>query len=248
MFINKTVIELCVLSVLISAIGTFLFTHTYFEIRDVRIEGLDAYASEKAKKIITEELSRKVLKLPANNYLLFNTDRLASELENTIAVESLSIEQKFPHSLIIHATERPVAVQFSAPNGVAYVAPDGKLVRWYEPHERIDRNPMIPIVRYGTEISDHKLFAQVIESRIIESVTNSAAAAHKITKNKFSGALLKSGTDDTITLEFNPTPSIVIRINADLTVQLKKAEVSAEKFPNAVKIDVRFADKVFVTF
>lgn len=247
MFLNKTTLEIGVLGLLIGTIATIFVRHPYFQITDIRIDGLDTYAGAVAKHAVDEAQNDVLLGAPANNYVLLQVGSLQKALQGRIALDSLQITKRFPHTLIVHAAERPAAFLVEAKNGTAYVAADGTLVRWYDSGERADTQTNYTTIHLNADMQNHALYGQVIEAgimRTLSAITSSSALIHR-------GAIRFISLDTetkTASMEFDAGLAITLRLDANIDVQLQKAQLSSGKYPNAKRIDVRFADKVFISF
>lgn len=248
MFLNKTTFELGILGAICGAAITIVVHHPYFQITDVHIEGLDSYAGEIAKRSVGEVQSASLYGVPANNYVLLQVNQIKKLLQARVVLDSVELTKRFPHTLIVHAAEREVAFLVVGPNGTAYIADDGTLVRWYNKEQvsEVDGTSFVTI-KIPQNIQNHDLRDVVLEKDIVQRmgvVASGAAALHR-------GALqfiTIEPESQTVTLQFATDVAVTMRLDADIDVQMQKAKLSSVKFPTAKKIDVRFADKVFVTF
>ncbi len=248
MFLNKTTFELGVLGAICGAAATLVIHHPYFQITDVRIEGLDTYASEIARQTVSEVQFTRLLGVPTNNYVLLQVDSMQKLLQGRVVLDSIELTKRFPHTLVVHAAEREVAFVVVGPNGIAYIADDGSLVRWYgnDDKGRADQTSHT-VIKVSQDIQSHGLREIVLEQSIVQKMRMIATSAGGIHRGALSFITLETESQ-TVTLQFATDVAITLRLDADIDVQMQKAKLSSNKFPTAKKIDVRFADKVFVTF
>lgn len=246
MFLNKTTFELGILGIICGTAVVIIVRHPYFQITDIRIEGLDTYASEIARASIDEVRSSSLYGLPRNNYVLLQVGAIEKLLQSRTVLDSVELVKRFPHTLVVRAAEREVAFVVVSPNGVAYIADDGTLVRWYAPNEQVDTARFITI-KVAENIENHGLRESVLDRETVTRlnvISNHASSLHRGSL----GYVSLEAESETATLEFVGGVAVVLRMDADIDVQMQKARLSSVKFPAAKKIDVRFADKVFVTF
>lgn len=245
---NKTTLEVCVLSFLIGSIVVLAIRHPYFQITDIRVDGVDTYAATKVKTAIDNTLRTSFLGTRTDTYLLFQSTTLDKAIRTELAVDAVQIIQRFPHTLIIHASERPIAFKVVAPNGVALIGPDGTLVRWYEPGNVQEvRNMPYPTIEQHDDIGNKTLLATVIDSGTAKTLSTVVTAATHIRGAKLTQINLADETK-TASMQFDTGLVITVRLDADIDIQLQKAELSVEKYLNAKRIDARFGDKVFISF
>ena len=86
-----------------------VFFYNFFDVRGVTLEGLKTIDSEELKNRIDERLQDKYFGyLPRKNNLFFlNLDNLKAEILSQYPIlESLEIEKKLPHELILKFKER----------------------------------------------------------------------------------------------------------------------------------------------
>ena len=248
MFLNKTTLELGVLGLLCGGAATLLIQHPYFQITDVKIEGLDSHAYAIAKKGVSEIQAAPRAGVPANNYVLLQVGGLKKLLQDRIALDSLQITKRFPHTLVVSAAERQTVFIVHAKNGVAYVAADGSLVRWYEAGTYMADGQQSNFVKVisNSEIQSHKLLETVISDQTVHILTTVVQKAPKALLGDIVSVELVDA--ETLRVLFARGASIQLRMDADIDIQIQKAELSAKKYPAARHIDVRFADKVFISF
>lgn len=249
MFLNKTTLELGVLGLLCGGAATLLVQHPYFQITDVKIEGLDSHAYAIAQKSVTEIQASSRAGVPANNYVLLQVSGLKKLLQDRIALDSLRVTKRFPHTLIVSAAERQTVFIVHAKNGVAYVASDGSLVRWYDGYTyAAEQSPQTNFIKVITsaEIQSHKLLESVIAAETVKILTT---IAHKAPTQLLGNIASMELTDaETLRVQFARGASLLLRMDGDIDIQIQKGELSAKKYPAAGQIDVRFADKVFISF
>ena len=248
MFLNKTTFELGVLGAICGAAATIAVHHPYFQITDVRIEGLDSYASEIARQTVNEVQFSRLLGVPTNNYVLLRVDSMRKLLQSRVVLDGVELTKRFPHTLVVHAMEREVAFVVAAPNGTAYIADDGSVVRWYgkDDSSQADRKNRV-IISVAQNIQTHGLRELVLDQTVVQKLNAIASMASTLHRGALSYITLALESQ-TVTLQFASDVAVTLRLDADIDVQMQKAKLSSTKFPTAKKIDVRFADKVFVTF
>lgn len=248
MFLNKTTFELGILGAICGAAITIIIRHPYFQITDVRIEGLDTYAGEIAKRSVSEIQNDSLYGVPSNNYVLLQVGKLEKLLQGRVALDSIELTKRFPHTLIVHAVEREVAFLVLGSNGTAYIADDGTLVRWYDKQQdrEIDRTNFV-VLKISGDVQSRGLRDRVLDQSVVERMNIIADSARGLHRGTLESIIIESESE-TVTLQFSTNLAVTMRLDADIDVQMQKTKLSSVKFPTAKKIDVRFADKVFVTF
>jgi len=248
MFLNKTTFELGVLGAICGAAATLVIHHPYFQITDVRIEGLDTYAGEIARQSISEVQFSRVMGVPTNNYVLLQVAHIQKLLQARVVLDSVDLTKRFPHTLVVHAAEREVAFVVVAPNGTAYIADDGSVVRWYTKDDsaRADQANHV-VISVSQDIQTHGLRESILDQSVVQKMNAISSVASTLHRGALSYITLALESQ-TVSLQFATDVSVTLRLDADIDVQMQKAKLSSTKFPTAKKIDVRFADKVFVTF
>ncbi len=246
MFLNKTTFELGILGIICGAAVVIIVQHPYFQITDIRIEGLDTYASEIARTSIDEVRSSSLYGLPRNNYVLLQVGTIEKLLQSRTVLDSVELVKRFPHTLVVRAAEREVAFVVVSPNGVAYIADDGTLVRWYQSDEQTDFG-RYTVIKVAEKIQNHGLRESILDRETVARMNVIAGHASSLHRGSL-GHISIEPESETVTLQFVGGVAVVLRLDADIEVQMQKARLSSVKFPAAKKIDVRFADKVFVTF
>jgi len=251
-FFNKTLIEVAILCALIGAIAALLFQHSFFELRDVRIEGLDAYAAARVKKALAEQRGGNRFGLSENNYSVFSVSKLQDEISAVVILDALEVTKKFPHSIIIRAQERAAVLQHKTSSGIADLDREGRVIRWYETaelNERFGQLPLLVAENNETEMMRPALGAPRVPPNVVDAAIQLVATAPRLTSSMLS-SISYAGESDAAVMRafFTSGLEVVIRTHADVTIQLRKAELSGKKYPKAKKIDARFADKVFVSF
>ena len=248
MFLNKTTFELGILGAICGAAITIVIRHPYFQITDIRIEGLDTYAGEITKRTVNEVQNSSLYGVPSNNYVLLQVSKLEKLLQGRVALDSIELTKRFPHTLIVHAVEREVAFLVIGSNGTAYIADDGTLVRWYDKQQdsEIDLTNFV-VIKISGDVQSRGLRDKVLDQSVVQRMSIIADGARGLHRGVLESISLESESE-TATLQFSSNLAVTMRLDADIDVQMQKTKLSSDKFPTAKKIDVRFADKVFVTF
>lgn len=245
---NKTAFELAVLGVVIIGGIHVMGTHAYFQISDVKVSGLDTYASGQARSVIDVYLSRSWPGLKGNSYLAVKPNKLGTEIGQRLAIDTINVKKVFPHTLLVEAGEVRMRARVIALNGEAYVSQEGLLVRWYSTTSTAPAIQNVPTVIVDKVISSHNILEPVIDKGVIDSVLHIQRAAPTISNSPLRRIHLYDEPFDKVEIEFDRGLVVAAKLSGNMDVQLRKAEVSAAKYLNAKQIDVRFADKVFVQF
>lgn len=244
LLINKTTAELGGLFVVLVGLVSLVSSHSYFSINDIKIDGLDAYAAEKARDVIDAQLNANY----SRSYVFVSEKKILAALQQELALDTSTVEKKFPHTLRVRANEVPLRMRFVAPNGQAYVSDTGELVRWYSTTSTPQLLPNEPIIFVPQEITQRAVLQQVVDQKTLDNVRAIHLQASRISRARLTGILLSDTSTDRAELIFERSAKVITKQSADMTIQLRKAALAAEKYQNAKTIDVRFADKVFVTF
>lgn len=246
LFLNKTTFELGILGIICGAVLTIVIHHPYFQITDIKIEGLDTYAAEIAKRTISHVQHDSFYGIPANNYVFLQVAQIEKLLQERIALDNVELTKRFPHTLVVRAVEREVAFLVVGTNGTAYIADDGSLVRWYDKNQNVDPANFVALTLSG-DVQSKGLREQVLDQSVVQRLNIIANASSGLHRGALASVDLESESD-TVGLRFATDLTVSLRLDADIDIQMQKAKLSSAKFPTAKKIDVRFADKVFVTF
>ncbi|MCX6780766.1 MAG: FtsQ-type POTRA domain-containing protein [Candidatus Magasanikbacteria bacterium] len=243
---SKTFFELVIFCALIVFLGTTILKNQYFKINDISIDGLDTFASEQVKKSVSETLNKKIFSTRNDSYLTFRTSQLESEIRTRVSLDTISITKRFPHTIFIHATERPVVLSVHATNGTAIIARDGKIVRWTDRPDQL--SVVLPNVYVPWSINETKLETNILNQDIVNELMSTVARSHELVGHQLKDIHFEGEDTDLADIAFNDGLVIKTKITSDIETQMKKAKITVIKFPLARQIDVRFSDKAFVTF
>lgn len=240
--------KLLILFTLIATQTILLARHTYFRITDIRVVGLDSYASDKVRSVIQDSMDETFFLFPRSTYFSVSRSHLQELLEQRAAFDSLLIEKKFPHKLIVTAAERQPQMQFEAPNGVADIGDRGDIIRWYPKGEINERAGLLPRLETYDQLVDTKLGSIVVDSDVRTTIIASAKSAGALGAHSLVLARDAGAGEASLILMYSNGLELILRTHASSETQIAKAIVSYKKYPHAKKIDVRFSDKVFVSF
>ena len=241
MKLKKTWFELCALVALISCNMYVLLTHTYFKITDVRIQGLDAESSTLARSIVNEYVQ-------THRYPVLREINLAKELQKKLALDQLIIIKKFPHTLEITASEIPIRARIYTANGIASVSQLGEVVRWNATTSTENYIDLIPKIKINITPDDHELGMNILDSQILKKILLMHERAAHMNSSRIRYISVMDNPFDRVELKFENELTLIAKLSGDAEPQLQKAFIAIQKYPKAREIDVRYTDKVFVSF
>lgn len=106
-------------------VGTLLtifilcYFHSYFTVDTLSFKGLGRLPESKIREFTTNEISgKRFFIFHKNNYFSLDVNRLKEVLNNEYSFEKVTVEKKFPHTLIITVNEKPPALIYD--NGIEY--------------------------------------------------------------------------------------------------------------------------------
>ena len=245
--LNKTIFELAGLCIIIGANLWLVTQHPYFQINDITIVGLDSYSTAQARQTIDSYFKTSYFGLPRQAYIGLSVGALKNELEKTIAFDTVTIEKKFPHTLQIRATETPMKMRIHMPNGDALVSADGLLVRWYAASSTNPAPIAGPVVLTNAPGTFQGPLTPVLSEHNQSIVTTIRSRGAQLAGTRLLTVELNQDDPERIVLAYEQGTRVIITGNADIGVQLEKASVSLKKIGAGKQIDVRFADKIFVS-
>ncbi len=245
--ISKTSAEIFLLALFIGGITIFSLRHPYYQITDIRIDGVDTYAREHVEQALREAMNIQTFGVNSKNYLLFRPQELEKRIRASLVVDALSIEQRFPHTVVIHCTEREMALRVVADDGSAMIASDGQLVRWYATTTRESDIPNRPAIKISGSILSHKLGDSVLSTERASLLEQTFKIFENIQGHHIIDIIYDTQSESG-SIELDSGLVMVIRQDAHIETQFEKARLGLIKYPLAKKIDVRFGDKIFVSF
>lgn len=249
LFANKLVIELLVLFMIVCGIANLMLHHSYFAVTDIAISGLDSYASAAALATTKSYLGdRSYGFIPHGSYIACSPEELEDALRHTLALDSITITKQFPHTLRIVASETPIRMEVEAPNGRAYISNDGLLVRWY-PKEGNAAAPKLlgPVVRFPNDLTVSGVLQPIVSEELENIIVTLQASALRLAGRGLLAITLDPSMLDRITLQYEQGTEVIISGTTNIPLQLKKAVAALSYTKPNMQVDVRFADKIFVS-
>jgi hypothetical protein len=244
---NKTIFEVLLLVSIVATIVWLITQQAYFQVNDITITGLDSYASVQAQQTIESYFKISKFGLPHHAYIGLSVLELQKELQKKIALDSIAIEKKFPHTLRIHATETPMKIHVHMLNGDALVSADGLLVRWY-PAGGIEPATIAgPLIITNVPGAFQSPLSPVLSQREQEIVAAIHMHGLLMGNEKLLAVEFMVNDPERIILAYGQGTHVIITGLADVAVQLKKAIISVESVGPGKQIDVRFGDKIFIS-
>lgn len=98
-------------------IGLLLYL-PFFRIEKINYDGLKIIQQSEIDEIVQDQLRPRLAVWPANNYFIFNSDKLAEILRNNFSLNSITVTKVFPNGLNIKLQEKTTAGVYD--NGEAY--------------------------------------------------------------------------------------------------------------------------------
>ena len=245
--LNKTTFEILIFLILGGMIFYLVTSEQYFQITDIKILGLDTVATAHARDIVTTYLSQKKFGLHQLSYPFVNTDTLTDLLCKEIACDAITIQKKFPHTLLISVTEQQIRMRVVSSNGQALISQEGTLVRWIvtTSTNEVGGVPILFIDRPITTVQIHDSIIAPATTKLLMLAFNSIQTINHTPVTKI---YLYDEPFEKVEFELEGGQVIILKLSGDLDIQIKKAHIAALKYPKAKSIDVRFSDKIFVSF
>lgn len=243
-----TFVKLIFLLALISAQAALLANHEYFRLTDIRISGLDTYASARARDATHDALSKTILFFPRNTYVSISTSHIQKKIQAQLALDSIQVEKRFPHTIVVEASERQPLMQLIAKNGAADIGDHGDIIRWYPAGTTNERLGQAPRFEIPEMLQSTELGSVAVAPELFSAVQAGTAAAAKLGSATLVSARDTGAGEAELSLMYSNKLEVILRTRANVETQIAKAIVSYKKYPQAKKIDVRFSDKVFVSF
>lgn len=238
--------ELIILFLLIGGSGELLLCHNFFKVHDVQIIGLDGRATDLARTTINTYLNSGWGGWRHNNYYLLDTQVLTNNLTRTIATDEISVTKIFPHTLRAQITELPIRAAVEFDNTIALVSADGEVVRLATTSTAQAR--LVPWIYCGGFASSTAVRAQIISSERLQIAQQIFSLAAQINSPQVALIFLPNNDLERAELRLQSGKRVIFKPTADLNAQIKKAGAAAAKYPLAKSIDVRFADRAYVSF
>lgn len=95
------------------------YFHSYFTVRTLSFQGLERVSETKITEFTSNKISgKKLLVFKKNNYFSLNIQSLRESLEKEYSFENITVQKKFPHTLIVQVKEKPSALIYD--NGQEY--------------------------------------------------------------------------------------------------------------------------------
>ncbi len=224
--------------------------HSYFQLSDKKISGSDTETTVRIQHVLSDYLEGTTFGLRHSSFMFFKSSIVEAEIKKQVAIDSITIQKKFPHTLIISATEIPIAARVIAENGQALVSADGQVVRWYDTTSTLAAFIERPAIILGRPLaaSEHELLARVVEKRTVDLATRFERTAGSMVHDDLSAIALKPDDPQLLELHFVRGLVVLMTQDADYDVQFQKVQAASTKLVNPKRIDVRFGDKVFVSY
>ncbi|XOU94897.1 MAG: cell division protein FtsQ/DivIB [Candidatus Kerfeldbacteria bacterium] len=123
---NKELIGLMLL-LIISIIIYLILYSSIFKINKVELIGFDKISAKTISKeyIGTQLNNYRLLLFRQDNILLFNKEDFVRNINNNYSLESINIDKKFPHTLIITIQEKSPFLIYSTNNSKFYLDENG---------------------------------------------------------------------------------------------------------------------------
>ncbi len=245
---HKETIEVIFLCAIVASNAWLITHHAYFQMNDISITGLDTYASAEVQTSLTDYLHKTHFGIPHASFIGFTPTEVIDQLHGIVALDTITVVKKFPHTIQINAAETPMRIRINAINGTALVSADGLLVRWY-PTGSTEQPVVIegPSMQINSAITPQGILQPILEPQVHAAVVAIRANGASLNGFKLQSILYDPIDDDRFVLQYEQGTQVIVSGSANISVQLQKAIAAIQKTGVGKKIDVRFADKVFVS-
>lgn len=247
-YLNGTTGRVVLFVGILLAILLLLTQHHYFILSDVSIAGLDGYGREIAAEAIKSALAEKRLgMLSGESYFTAPLNKIDQKIGERLALEKITIEKKFPHTLIVNAAEIPFRSRVLALNGQALLSRQGEIVRWSNSTSTNLGPDLDLVIEYDQSIEQQQVLTKPLDPALLAALNKIEDGRKKFINNDLIKIKVAAPTLDLIELGFKEGTIVRLRASSDIETQLSKASIALNKYSNARSVDVRFGDKVFVS-
>ena len=224
-----------------------LFYSNLFLIQNIQVEGGERISPASVEKIVRSQIKKNFyIFAPQKNLILFNKNRLKSELETKYAFDQLDINKKFPKTLNIAFKEKKYAFIWQEDEVFYYSDINGSIINEVNILEVKQKD--YPIINNE---SDHKISNNIItvDNNYIQFVLDLFTEFNKLENYQIDRYLIDNEYDSVKVILENG-PSIYFNTKVDIAKQLSKlAIIKSEKikddFSTKSYIDLRQEDRVY---
>ena len=229
----------------------FMFYSKYFLIHDInvnieRVNNIGRVSEPNIEEMVRGELRRKFVFLPANNYFLFNENKIYKKLNKDYAFEKIEVNKVFPNKLSIHLKEVSYALVWHEDGKYYYITTDGNIISEIKLDEIKQIFPIID--NKGRYLIDNNK----INNR--DGHLKLAITLYKEFKDtnvfNIESFLIGNQNDSTLTMKIFEGPEVYFNVNGDTQSQSEKLLLlKNEKLRGALYdkkyIDLRYGDMIY---
>lgn len=129
----------------VGGIGFFLVKHSYFQITSIEVQGNQRISTEEIQNITLNTLNQPLLKfIPQDSYWVVRPqviqNALLHQLKLAAAIDEITVQKKFPHTLRISLSERTPSMNWVAGETWYILDPEGVIVQAYATPEDQDQS------------------------------------------------------------------------------------------------------------
>jgi len=215
---------------------------SYFQIKNIKISGNYKVSAENIRKVIEENIPKKILFFNSKSIFLINLNKVEEGLlEKFPHVENIFFDKDFPDKLIIEIKERePVAV-FEKDNRYFLIAKDGVIFEETGEKESwlVVKNPAVSEIELGKEVIERERIEKIIIIETgLEALDIQTIEAEIVNDQRVN---VKTSEDWQAFFNFDNDVSNQV---FNLGVVLKE-KISPGKRRNLEYVDLRFGNQVY---
>jgi cell division protein FtsQ len=221
-----------------------IFFHSFFQIKQVKVEGLERVKYENLIEIVDEYRNGHALLIfSRNNFWIMNSSNLKGRIEKAYRFETLEIKKKLPNKLIIQIGEKEPEVIWQT-NNLCFNLDDTALAIQYC-EDKQDLMIVRDVQNGSLEVGERPLSEEELSylRELNEKVWQFFVDKFVPTNFEIDVNSLRMNTNENFYILFNTNLSI----DAQLTrlQYLLKDEALKQRFDQIQYFDLRFDEKVF---
>lgn len=236
----------------------FIFASGFFTIKEVIVDGINPISSQEIESLIWQQTTNnRFLLISQKNIITLSKNKLVKVLKENYYFENLTINKKFPDTLIVRAQEKSYSFIWLEDDKYYYADINGNIITEINPLDiKQMKYPLIynrgeeKIAKNYTAENLRKIEVDIKYTKYIINLFNEFqnwdAGEEKLKLERF----IIDQDIDTVKVEIYEGPLVYFNINEDQVRQLKKLLVIKNEnlkndFKNKIYIDLRYGDRVY---
>jgi len=249
--IKKSWFKFCLVLILAGLIFLiwFFLSAKFFEIKEIRIEGLTRFSEEEISMYVTEQENNTRLGIfKESNIFLFDKEEVMQNINQEYNFSKLEIRKKLPNILELRIEERPYAFIFQQGEGFYYSSPEGFIFDVEVSEEAKSHYFILENKNEQNLINDNSTI-NIKDSYIefIFKLNNLLSEEEELTLDRF----IIDQEFNTIKVDFKDGPVVFFNTKTEAESQvgrltLVKKEKIRDNFNRVEYIDLRYGDRIFL--